>query len=161
VPFEVCFWDPTDPGKAGQGLKAELRQDKQLPQKLRAEAPGILAWMVRGCLGWQREGLTVPAQVVASTAAYRQCEDTIGRFLGECGLTGRGVMRCKSSALYDAYRKWCEQNGEAAATQRTFGESMTERGFERQTSNGVWYLGVALREPEAPDGARRENHRGG
>ncbi len=31
------------------------KRDPKLPEKLRAEWPGILAWAVRGCLKWQRE----------------------------------------------------------------------------------------------------------
>src|SRR5262249_22300760 len=53
----------------------EHQQDKQLAQKLRAELPGILAWMVRGCLEWQRDGLGLPAVVKAATEEYRSEED--------------------------------------------------------------------------------------
>ena len=35
----------------------EEAKDKVLPEKLKAEVPGILAWAVRGCLDWQRGGL--------------------------------------------------------------------------------------------------------
>jgi putative DNA primase/helicase len=33
------------------------REDKTLKDRLRAEASGILNWLVRGCLAWQSEGL--------------------------------------------------------------------------------------------------------
>jgi hypothetical protein len=33
-------------------------RDPDLPNKLRAEWPGILAWVVRGCRKWQVEGLS-------------------------------------------------------------------------------------------------------
>ena len=36
------------------------QQDKQLPDKLAAELPGILAWCVRGCLAWQEIGEPAP-----------------------------------------------------------------------------------------------------
>jgi putative DNA primase/helicase len=38
----------------------EKEQDKKLGQKLLAELPGILAWAVRGCLDWQKNGLGNP-----------------------------------------------------------------------------------------------------
>ena len=38
-------------------------RDLDLPSKLQVEWPGILAWAVRGCLKWQREGLTQPSVV--------------------------------------------------------------------------------------------------
>src|SRR5205807_894309 len=34
----------------------DAEKDKGLLSKLKAEAPGILAWAVRGCLAWQRDG---------------------------------------------------------------------------------------------------------
>ena len=35
--------------------------DPHLEDKLRAEWPGILRWMIEGCLDWQRNGLLRPA----------------------------------------------------------------------------------------------------
>jgi putative DNA primase/helicase len=40
VPFEVRFWDPDEP-RAGKDVDPRLMQDKRLPDKLRAEYPGI------------------------------------------------------------------------------------------------------------------------
>ena len=31
---------------------------------------GLLAWAVRGCLAWQREGFSTPAEVTQATQAY-------------------------------------------------------------------------------------------
>ena len=56
-------------------------RDKSLPEKLRTELPGILAWAVRGCLEWQRDGLGEPAAVVEATKVYRDESDAIGEFL--------------------------------------------------------------------------------
>jgi putative DNA primase/helicase len=46
-------------------------QDPSLPSRLRAEWPGILAWAVRGCLKWQREGLDEPNAVSQATGRWR------------------------------------------------------------------------------------------
>ena len=40
----------------------EDQQEKALDRILAKEAPGILRWMVEGCLEWQRIGLDVPSQ---------------------------------------------------------------------------------------------------
>lgn len=56
VPFEVTI--PED------------KRDQELPEKLKAEWPGIFAWMVEGCLEWQRQGLNPPARIRAVTADY-------------------------------------------------------------------------------------------
>jgi len=38
----------------------DAAMDKNLLEKLRAEAPGILNWAIHGCLAWQRDGLISP-----------------------------------------------------------------------------------------------------
>ena len=35
---------------------SDSNADRAMPQKLKNELPGILAWCVRGCLDWQRDG---------------------------------------------------------------------------------------------------------
>jgi hypothetical protein len=58
--------------------------DRDLPSKLRAELPGILAWAVQGCREWQEQGLNVPASISSATAAYRAEMDIIAEFLTDC-----------------------------------------------------------------------------
>jgi P4 family phage/plasmid primase-like protien len=146
VPFTTTFWDPADPGKNPDQLPSNLRQDKQLSQKLAAEREGILAWLVRGCMDWQRDGLTLPAKVRVATTDYRQSEDLIAQWLEECCITGSHDFRCRAADLFSNYRAWCERAGEEdIMNQKSFGDSLSERGFERQKSRGViWRLGVAL-----------------
>jgi P4 family phage/plasmid primase-like protien len=52
---------------------ADHERDPKLQEKLRAEAPHILAWMIEGCLQWQRRGLQdVPAVIKTRRRATRQ-----------------------------------------------------------------------------------------
>jgi putative DNA primase/helicase len=126
------------------------QQDKQLLDKLRAERKGVLAWLVRGCLDWQREGLGLPEAVRAATEGYRSEQDLLAGFIEECCITGSSSYRCRAGELYGRFRAWCEASGEAKGSevpsQRKVGEALTERGFERRTSNGTWYLGIGLRQ---------------
>jgi putative DNA primase/helicase len=96
VPFTVRFWDRE---RDESGLP-ELEADNDLPRKLRAEFPGILAWMVQGCLDWQADGLQTPPEVLAATAGYRNEQDVLGQFLVECCIQGSLDYRAKASALY-------------------------------------------------------------
>src|SRR5262249_36926905 len=130
VPFTVTF--------------ADDQQDRQLSAKLRAELPGILSWCVRGCLDWQRHGLGLPESVRTATAAYRDSQDTIADFFAQCCVTGGTDFRCRAGDLYGRYKSWCDATGEGALSQKSFGELLTERGLQRLTSNGVWYVGIAL-----------------
>ena len=52
-------------------------RDPKLTEKLKAEWPGILQWMVEGCLEWQRIGLAPPKVVAEATAAYLEAEDAV------------------------------------------------------------------------------------
>jgi len=127
----------------------ESEQDKRLPLKLQEEAPGILAWLVRGCLAWQAIGLQPPAEVQLATAAYRDAEDVFGAFLTEsCILEPDVTVPAKD--LYRAYKKYCESNGEKILPQRAFGIRMTDRKFDRYTNNGIWYRGLDLRNEAEP-----------
>jgi putative DNA primase/helicase len=67
VPFEVTI--------------PEAEQDKKLAAKLRAELPGILSWIVRGCLEWQRYGLGESEEVKAATTSYRDDMDNLAGFI--------------------------------------------------------------------------------
>ncbi|TWU06878.1 hypothetical protein CA54_52800 [Symmachiella macrocystis] len=127
-----------------KNIVPEDKQDKQLPSKLRAESAAILAWLVEGCLVWQREGLTsLPAAIELATSEYRGSQDVIGAFIDDCCITGLSY-RCKASQIYEAYKQWSETNGEHFLTQRKFGEAMTERGYERLKEGVKWYLGIGV-----------------
>ena len=88
----------------------EARQDKRLLAKLKAEAAGVLAWMVRGCLSWQRKGLITPPDVVAATEAYRAEQDHHQRFADDC-LTLTCEACTSSREIIDAYEEWCREAG--------------------------------------------------
>jgi putative DNA primase/helicase len=76
--------------------------DTSMPERLRAEFPGILAWCVRGCLAWQEIGLNEPDCVRAATDEYRSEQDVIGTFLEERTLQERSIdTRC--NRVYEAY----------------------------------------------------------
>ncbi|MBF6614955.1 MAG: bifunctional DNA primase/polymerase, partial [Chloroflexi bacterium] len=54
-----------------QVLITAAQKDRDLVRKLAAEADGILAWAVRGCIEWLRDGLAAPYEVVSATEQYR------------------------------------------------------------------------------------------
>jgi hypothetical protein len=53
-------------------------RDPNLGEKLKAEWPAILQWMIDGCLDWQKQGLAPPQAVTAATDAYMEAQDAIG-----------------------------------------------------------------------------------
>ena len=125
----------------------DAEQDKKLPEKLKAELPGILNWAIEGCLAWQRDGLNEPEDVTAATADYRSEMDVIGAFLEEC-CERVEISSVAASDLYARYQKWVEQNGEHPVNQRRFGMQLTERGIGRKRGTGgqTYRTGIALRD---------------
>nr|WP_319393435.1 phage/plasmid primase, P4 family [uncultured Desulfobacter sp.] len=107
----------------------EEEKDTKLPEKLKAEYSGILNWAIKGCLEWQRYGLGTPAEVTEATEEYRNEMDLLNDFLNECCDTGPELY-LPSKDLYQAYTKWCEDNGEFRLKQTTFGRKLKEKGFE-------------------------------
>ncbi len=123
---------------------ADEDQDKELPEKLRAERAGILAWTVHGAMEWARHGLGEPDEIRQATGEYRSEQDTMAAFLEEC-CEVNSYLKIRASALYASYAAWCERAGEYTVSDRRFRQAMTERGFERCRNNGIWYQGIGLR----------------
>lgn len=124
-------------------------QDPGLLDKLKAEAPHILAWMVAGCLQWRQRRLTdVPAVVLAQTQDYRQEQDIVGQWLAErvdSGPTAGGSW-CTSKSLYQDYCEWAEAHGLRPCSAIALGRRLRERGFvSERKSYGIEFQGVALR----------------
>jgi putative DNA primase/helicase len=124
---------------------SESKADKAMPEKLKAEHSGILDWCVQGCLAWQRDGLGEPKGVEDATSEYRGEQDVLGSFLEEHTVSGSS-MKTRCSQLYDRYRRCSESGNEDCLTMTAFGTAMKERGVEKKTSNGTWYLGIGLRD---------------
>ncbi len=121
----------------------EAERDPHLLDKLRAELPGILAWAVRGCLAWQREGLAAPDEVLGATATYRAEQDTLAAFIEDRCVCQENAW-VKAGELHAAYRAWGGQDGA-----REFGLRLKERGFQPDKGTGgarIW-RGVGLVEP--------------
>jgi putative DNA primase/helicase len=129
--------------------------DRGMMGKLRAELPGILAWAVRGCLEWQRTGLGTPHAVAEATEQYRDEMDVLGGFIDECCTIGPDKW-CKFADLYTSYVRWCEESNERPEKKRRFADSLTERGFEKDSGakNVAIRRGIALRHDDDPDPSR-------
>jgi putative DNA primase/helicase len=96
----------------------DLRTDPELEDTLQGEAPGILAWAVRGCLAWQSQGLNTPAVVIAATQAFRTESDPLQDFLDDRCEFGPGAQ-VSAAALIEEYASWARQTGERKTFTRT------------------------------------------
>lgn len=127
-------------------------RDETLPDRLKAEAEGILNWMLDGYCEWREKTLAVPEVVQAQTDLYRESQDDLGAFIrSEIGRDPSASVQ--ASTLYQAYVAWCKANANDDLTQTMFGRRMTERGFVKQTSGVTVYRGIHLLHPVASEGS--------
>jgi P4 family phage/plasmid primase-like protien len=120
----------------------EVEKDPALAEKLKAERPGILAWAVRGCLAWQRDGLEEPDEVRVATAEYRAEQDMLAQFLDQCCFVNPEA-RCRVSDLFGAFQHW---SGDKVMTAQSFRAKVAAKGFEAKPghSNVRYWHGLGL-----------------
>ncbi len=125
-------------------------EDRMLKGTLRAEAEGILAWAVRGCLEWQKQGLKAPQIIQDATEEYQQGEDPLADFFEQHVAvdvdTVDSVVTFRD--LYLAYRDWASEMGFAdreKLTNQAFARLMQARPFEKvKQGPTVCYKGFEL-----------------
>ncbi|MFI5329905.1 MAG: phage/plasmid primase, P4 family [Desulfobaccales bacterium] len=136
IPFELSFVDNPAPGTN------QRQRDKHLLEKLKKEASGILAWIVRGYLAWKKEGLNPPPKVLLATEEYRKEQDSVRGFITANFIIGPD-KQVKAGDFQKAYKAWCEENGIKPEWGNIVGQRMAER-FEKTGERPVFYKGLGL-----------------
>lgn len=132
----------------------KAQRDPFLMERLRPEWPGILNWMVRGCLEWQRIGLKAPDSVLRATEAYMAEEDHMTQWFNACCRRSANAFT-SSTELYMSWQAWAQANDIDAGGSKQFSQRLEDRGEAFQVkqarkSTGRGFQGVALLEPAAP-----------
>jgi putative DNA primase/helicase len=136
IPFTRAFVEnPTSPN--------ESKRDLRMLDRLRHEAEGILAWMVRGHLEWREYGLRPPDAIRNAVEDYRQDEDVVGRFVEEWCEEQEGAT-VKSTALYEAFRRWCHSQGIKPYAHFKFGYDVEKKVGRVRRKDGVYYSGIRI-----------------
>lgn len=136
-PFELSFveWEPK--------TSNERRADPYLARKLEAEIPGILAWIVRGCLSWQAIGVAPPTAVLDAVDEYQRDEDTIADFIDECCVVGE-YYSVGATAIYKVFEEWWKKNvSNRVPKQKSFSGWLGKR-FEKRKEGSMKYFGVGI-----------------
>jgi putative DNA primase/helicase len=128
------------------------RKDVTLADKLKAEWPGILSWMIQGCLDWQANGLVRPDVVNAATESYFAEQDTFGKWIADCCEVGVGKAET-TEVLYQSWQRYAYGVSEEAGSKlRAFPERMEQRGFKPGekigATRGRGFKGVRLAEEQ-------------
>jgi putative DNA primase/helicase len=145
VPFAATFYKPNE---LPPGTDAKFLADPRMPDKLAAEAEGILAWAVEGGLDWNRHGLVVPDEVEKATGQYREESDVVRRFLDECTRRMPGA-EVRAGEVYSRFTAWLKASGdEAHISLSEFGARVELLGIIKKKSNGVKYRAIVLSAPD-------------
>lgn len=128
-----------------------IEADQQIPKTelmegFISEMPGIISWLVQGCLKWQSDGLGRPAGVMNATNEYRSEMDILGVFLEDCCVIGPTVS-VTVKLIYAEYEKWAEESGERKISKKMFGNRLREKGFDRYagTGNVQNWIGIGIK----------------
>jgi putative DNA primase/helicase len=143
IPFTLSFVE--DP-KA----EHERKVNKRLPDELKKELPGILTWLVMGCIEWHIIGLSPPEIVRSATTRYQKENDLIGDFISECCEVDPNA-EAPAAKLYGSYKVWAESMGYKPISGVRFGKEVATR-FEKITRRKrAFYTGVSLSESDTQE----------
>jgi len=119
VPFDVTI------------PEGERRPIHEMMGTFQDEAPGILTWMVRGCLKWLESGLQTPEEVKVATRQYRSDMDVLQEFLDDrCAESSGEDTACRD--LYLSFKSWADGEGlreREVWSKSTLTRRLKERGF--------------------------------
>jgi putative DNA primase/helicase len=110
-------------------------RDETLGDKLHAEMPGILAWIIEGCAVWGRTGLNPPSIVTDATAAYLEAEDAVAAWIEDCCERDLNAY-CSRAALFRSWTEWATTNGEYVGSNRRFVAALETRSLEPHKRSG-------------------------
>ena len=119
-------------------------RDPDMPEKLKAEWPGILAWAIEGAVEWHANGLQPPAIVADATLEYLAGEDLIAVWI-EDRCHQEPDARTLASDLHKSFKEWAETAGERAMSQRAFSTALESHGLKKEkTRDGRYFLGLRI-----------------
>ncbi len=129
-------------------------RDTDLPDKLKAEWPGILAWAVRGCAEWRRQGLNPPKAVRTATDHYLAGEDALALWIEECADPDPTWFETTSD-LFASWKAWADRTGEHVGTRKAFSQRLEERGLvPHRRDHGRGFLGLRIQRPNYTEDPR-------
>lgn len=139
IPFDRQWNRPGHPAR-----NEELPDgDKDLMATLRAEACGILVWLIQGAVRYAKEGLEPPEEVARMTRTYFAEQDPIGRWV-ETQERCEPQRGTQASALYAQFTKDLGTES-AGVTEKAFCQALGNRhGINKCKKKAGMHYGLAL-----------------
>jgi putative DNA primase/helicase len=116
--------------------------DKELPEKLAKETPGILNLMLDGAHDYLRNGLVIPEKIKACIAAQRNETDPFASFSADC-LLASAESSCHLKDIYAAYVEWSKLNTHLRRlTKQEISKRLEKQYVKRSSGNLPVFDGV-------------------
>lgn len=131
----------------------ERPADKDLNDKIGAEAKGVLARMVRGSMEYLRDGLKIPDKVREWTREQRASWDDVGLFISEWCVSeshqanpDNYTLKVSATDLHEAFCIWYARYRDRrySISAKKFSEALNKKDIAYKRSNGSWRLGIDL-----------------
>jgi len=113
--------------------------DRNLDDKLMAEAEGILVWLAKGAQQWYNSGLGMPAVMREVLDEYREKSDLVGAFLNECCDRESGAEEL-ASHLSSAAQGWAKENGYKGISRNQLSEYLEKLGMVKKRATAGMFV---------------------
>lgn len=120
------------------------RRDDKLPEKLKSEYPGILAWFIDGARKWVASGLAIPDSVANASRDYMSENNDIELWVDAC-CQKQAATSTSSGELYTSFAEFKKRNGENAASSKAFSQRLERLFPKKRTSRGMQFDGLRLK----------------
>ena len=130
----------------------EEQWDKDLEDKLIAEADGLLCWAVEGCMDYLQNGIMMTADMKEDMSIFMNESNQAFGFVDDCCvLAENGFAPVKT--VYTRYNEWAQANGHHPMSMQKFmrllyGMANVEK---KHTSVGNVVVGLTLIEKQVDD----------
>ena len=118
----------------------QAQQDKRLLEKLIAEGPGILNYLLDALKTYFEKGLEMPKTLSKATQEYRTEQDVVQQFLDDECVTAPEKTIPKTN-LYLRYTQWCSVNGLYGVSANRLSRKLKAKGFKLREDKRTW-LGI-------------------
>jgi putative DNA primase/helicase len=142
IPFNAEFVEEHDQEKPHQRKK-----DEGFKEKLLIEKEGILAWLIKGCLEYQKIGLLIPEIVKNETETYRKENDGIQLFLEEMCIQSSEFSTYRSK-MTAAIQKYCRENGYEAPNRKEISATLGQKFKTGHNNKGDFWCGIKIHDEE-------------
>ena len=119
----------------------ERKIDLQLPEKLKNESEGILNWLIKGCLEYQRAGLNIPESLRELNEAYKNLNNNVPDFIKQHCVVGNS-NRIRTNQLYSIYTACGYKHNDEVLSKSQFYREIENLGF-RRTPNKREFIGIS------------------